>query len=160
MQSWEFWCLNWLTCYRTHVPASMSNPGPLPSCLNKLRSADTDWILQNLIFSPFFAVIAKQDPKMIKCYHESSGGKFQHCMKEDGFETCFSKFDHSKSFHSKTIDCNKKKLYKAPFARKSNCKLRSPADFARVLFQEENVPHRVRESYEWYKVRKSKMLKK
>ena len=45
----------------------------------------------------FFAVIGKQDPKMIKCYHEDSGGKFQHCMKDDGFETCFSKFDHSKA---------------------------------------------------------------
>ena len=40
-------------------------------------------------------MIGKQDPKMIKCYHEDSGGKFQHCMKDDGFETCFSKFDHS-----------------------------------------------------------------
>ena len=48
----------------------------------------------------FFAVIGKQDPKMIKCYHEDSGGKFQHCMKDDGFETCFSKFDHSEeAFH-------------------------------------------------------------
>jgi len=41
------------------------------------------------------SVAGKQDPKMIKCYHESSGGKFQHCMKDDGFETCFSKFDHN-----------------------------------------------------------------
>jgi len=39
--SWEFWCLNWLTCYRTHVPASMSNPGPLPSCLNKHSDCQT-----------------------------------------------------------------------------------------------------------------------
>ena len=113
----------------------------------------------NSSLSTIFAVAGKQDPKMIKCYHESSGGKFQHCMKDDGFETCFSKFDHGKLFHSKTIDW-KKKLSKVPFARKSNRKLRSPADIARLLFQEENVPHRVRESYEWHKVRKSKMLKK
>ena len=70
----------------------------------------------NYSLSIIFAVAGKQDPKMIKCYHESSGGKFQHCMKDDGFETCFSKFDHSKSFHSKTIDC--KKTLQSVFCKK------------------------------------------
>ena len=41
-------------------------------------------------------VSSKQDPNAIKCYHETKGGKYQNCWKDDGFETCFTKFDHSK----------------------------------------------------------------
>ena len=38
------------------------------------------------------AVESKQDPKLIKCYNEKTGGKFQQCWRDDGFETCFTKF--------------------------------------------------------------------
>ena len=37
-----------------------------------------------------------QDLKSIKCYNEKTGGKFQECLKDDGFETCFSKYDSRK----------------------------------------------------------------
>ena len=38
------------------------------------------------------SVESKQDPKLIKCYNERTGGKFQQCWRDDGFETCFTKF--------------------------------------------------------------------
>lgn len=66
-----------------------------------------------MVFFPFFHSIilkslitlntcmlpaeGKQDPKSIKCYHEKAGGKFQQCWKDDGFETCFTKFDPSRN---------------------------------------------------------------
>ena len=37
-----------------------------------------------------------QDSKSIKCYNEKTGGKFQECLKDNGFETCFSKYDSRK----------------------------------------------------------------
>ena len=37
LQSWEFWCLTWVTCYCPHVPATTSTPGPLPSSIALLR---------------------------------------------------------------------------------------------------------------------------
>ena len=45
-----------------------------------------------------FPVTSKQDTKSIKCYHEEAGGRYQMCSKDEGFETCFSKYDHSKEF--------------------------------------------------------------
>ena len=35
---------------------------------------------------------------MMQCYHETEGGKYQECEMQDGFQTCFTKYDQSK-FH-------------------------------------------------------------
>ena len=40
-------------------------------------------------------VMSDQDPDRIRCYHEKVGNKFQECEKKDGFQTCFTKYDHS-----------------------------------------------------------------
>ena len=48
--------------------------------------------IENILKRITIAVESKQDPKLIKCYNEKTGGKFQQCWRDDGFETCFTKF--------------------------------------------------------------------
>ena len=57
-------------------------------------------VLSKTIRTPIkiqISVESKQDPKLIKCYNERAGGKFQQCWRDDGFETCFTKFSPGKS---------------------------------------------------------------
>jgi len=55
-----------------------------------------------------YEVAGKQDPKLIKCYNEKAGGKFQQCWKDDGFETCFTKFSPDRK-HVMLRGCSSRK---------------------------------------------------
>merc|ERR1712179_172315 len=67
-----------------------------------LGERKTEWGMRDLRVTAvvslvmFLTVSSKQDPKSIQCYHEVNGDKFQQCHKDDGFETCFSKYDHNR----------------------------------------------------------------
>jgi len=55
-----------------------------------------------------YEVESKQDPKLIKCYNERAGGKFQQCWRDDGFETCFTKFSPDRQ-HVMLRGCSSRK---------------------------------------------------
>ena len=61
------------------------------SVINGLSSL----VIFNIAYKTNFSGQSNQDPKSIKCYNEKTGYKYQNCWKDDGFETCFSKYDSS-----------------------------------------------------------------
>ena len=141
-----------------HKPVCITNPA-IP-CL---------FLIFLIYYLGTFAGQPKQDPKSIKCYNEKAGDKYQNCWKDDGFETCFSKYDSSEFISYRIHDwLNQYNMKKENLATRItwttwllmfknnwvniNLFFRSQGVIKGMFFKKEDVPYWVWKPSEWNKV--------